>query len=62
MLETEIITARQGNRLLVINKNCHYLIGIINVCGNKYQLEGEEHIFVDKKDAIECLLNKVLVS
>lgn len=60
MEETLIITARRGDKLLVINKNCRYQIGIINICGNKYQVEGDKHLFVDKGDAIECLLSKVL--
>jgi len=59
--EIEYLTIRKDNQMFVINKNGRYIVGILDICGNKYRVEGEPHLFTSIRDALDCLLENVLV-
>lgn len=61
MDEVEYLAVQRDNQVFVINKKGRYMVGILNICGNRYKVDGEDHLFVSVKDAIECLLERVLV-
>jgi len=58
--EVAYVTCRKDDKIYIINRNARYLLGILYICGNKLKVEGEEHLFSCEKDALECLLEKVL--
>lgn len=58
--EVTYITVKKQDTIYVINKNAKYVVGTLECYGDKYHVEGEDHIFLCEKDAIECLLEKVL--
>jgi len=51
-----ILTKRKGDKLLVANKGCCTLIGVIYPYRKSYIIEGRDSIFPSEDRALEALL------